>query len=207
MPHDHHSEHDHSPIENIDTSNSATAIMADALRELLIEKGYFTHDDVNETILDAEKRGLHLGAKLVAKAWIDSEFKDLLLKDGPAACAALGIDIKGSQLLVVENTPKVHNLIVCTLCSCYPVMLLGPSPEWYKSKAYRARSVWDPRGVLAEFGTNIGLDREVRVHDSTADMRYMVLPMRPASLDIQNEEQLTQIITLESLIGTREILY
>ena len=156
-------------------------------------------------IADAEKRGVHLGAKLAARAWADPAFKERLLKDGPAACDEIGIDIKGSQLLVVENTSAVHNLVVCTLCSCYPVMLLGPSPEWYKSKAYRARSVWDPRGVLSEFGTNIPLNREVRVHDSTADMRYMVLPMRPKASSDLNEDQLAQLISLEGLIGTREI--
>jgi len=202
MPHD---PSEHAAIEQLDTSNSTTAIMAEALRELLIEKGHFTTDDVQTTIADAEQRGIHLGAKLVARAWLDEDFKQLLLTDGPAACATLGIDIKGSQLLVVENTAQIHNLIVCTLCSCYPVMLLGPSPEWYKSKAYRARSVWDPRGVLSEFGTNIPLTREVRVHDSTADMRYMVLPMRPKTSDGLNEEQLAALISLEGLIGTREI--
>ena len=201
MPHD----HDHAPIEAPDNADSPTALLAEALRELLIEKGHFTAQDVTDTVAALDERGVHNGAKLIARAWTDPAFKELLMNDGPKACADAGIDIKGSQLLVVENTPQVHNVIVCTLCSCYPVMLLGPSPEWYKSRAYRARVVWDPRGVLREFGTEISEDREVRVHDSTADMRYMVLPMRPAGTENMDVEALTDLITQNGVIGTAEI--
>ena len=141
------------------------------------------------------------GAAMVARAWLDSDYKDRLLRHGPSAAREMGFDIGAAQLLVVENTPKVHNVIVCTLCSCYPVMLLGPSPEWYKSKNYRKRTVNEPREVLKEFGTEIPSTKEVRVHDSTADMRYMVLPERPEGTEDWNAEQLAALVNVDSLIG------
>src|SRR5262249_51049537 len=150
-----------------------------AVRELLIEKQIISADDVRRTIERFDTQTPLLGAKVVARAWVDPEYKKRLLADGTQAVRELGIDMERTILVVVENTPAVHNLIVCTLCSCWPRPVLGFPPDWYKSKAYRSRAVREPRAVLAEFGTNIPDNVTVRVHDSTADMRYMVLPMRP----------------------------
>jgi nitrile hydratase subunit alpha len=137
----------------------------------------------------------------VARAWVDPEYKKLLLTDGNAACAALGVDRGPYKLVVVENTPDTHNVIVCTLCSCYPRWLLGFPPDWYKSRNYRSRMVREPRAVLREFGTEIADDVIVRVHDSTADMRYFVLPQRPAATDGWNEGRLAEMVTRDSMIG------
>lgn len=180
--------------------------MADAVAELLIEKGVFTGGDLRATIEFMQGRTPDLGAQIVAKAWSDPEFKKRLLADAKAAAAELGIDTGPAPLLVMENTAEVHNVIVCTLCSCYPVFLLGKSPDWYKSRAYRSRVVRDPRGVLKEFGTEISDDREVRVHDSTADMRYMVLPLRPAGTDTYDETALKSLVTRDSLVGVSELV-
>jgi nitrile hydratase len=141
------------------------------------------------------------GAKVVARAWVDPAFKQRLLADGPGACESLGIDVPKLRLVVVENTPQVHNAIVCTLCSCYPRMLLGIPPDWYKSRNYRSRMVREPRAVLAEFGLKIPESVQIRVHDSTADMRYMVLPMRPAGTEGWSEERLASIVNRDSMIG------
>jgi nitrile hydratase len=144
-----------------------------------------------------------LGASVVARAWVDPAFKRRLLKDTREALGELGIDIGTlAEFRTVENTPKVHNVIVCTLCSCYPKMLLGIPPAWYKSLAYRSRTVVDPRGVLAEFGIELGKDVEVRVHDSTADLRYIVLPMRPKGTGGWTEAELARLVTRDSMIGT-----
>jgi len=137
----------------------------------------------------------------VARAWVDSTFKERLLADAPAAARELGIEVGATQLTVVENTPECHNLIVCTLCSCYPRMLLGLPPDWYKSRPYRSRAVREPRSVLAEFGLAIAERVQVRVHDSTADMRYIVLPMQPAGTEGWSEERLAQIVTRDCMIG------
>ena len=138
---------------------------------------------------------------MIARAWLDAEFKKRLLADGKAACAEVGIDLEADRLIAVENTPEVHNLIVCTLCSCYPRGLLGMPPTWYKSSNYRSRVVYEPRAVLKEFGTVLPDDVTVRVHDSNADMRYVVIPMRPAGTDGWTEEQLARIATRDTLVG------
>ncbi|HEX7006452.1 MAG TPA: nitrile hydratase subunit alpha [Alphaproteobacteria bacterium] len=172
-----------------------------AVRELLIEKGLITPEGIRKAMEAMDARGPHLGAAMVARAWVDPEYKKRLLADGSAAARELGIDVGPMHLLVVENTPKVHNMIVCTLCSCYPRMILGIPPLWYKSREYRSRAVREPRAVLAEFGTVLPEGVEVRVHDSTADMRYLVLPMRPAGTEGMSEAELAALVTRDSMIG------
>ncbi|MGB1160357.1 MAG: nitrile hydratase subunit alpha [Alphaproteobacteria bacterium] len=203
--HDHDHDHDHSPIEALDTSDSDTALLADALRLVLIEKGVFSAADVQDQLTLMESRSDRNGAAMIARAWVDPAYKQTLLSDGAAAASAMGFDTKGTPLVVLENTEAVHNVVVCTLCSCYPVTLLGPSPEWYKSKAYRGRVVRDPRSVLREFGTDIETEREVRVHDSTADMRYMIMPKRPEHTNGLSEAALADLITRNGLIGVTEL--
>jgi nitrile hydratase len=172
-----------------------------AVRELLIEKGVVTAEAVRAAVEDIEDRTPALGARLVARAWVDPAFKARLLADAPAAARELGIDVGATHLTVVENTPEVHNLIVCTLCSCYPRAVLGLSPAWYKSPAYRSRAVREPRSVLAEFGTEIPDDVAVRVHDSTADLRYLVLPLRPPGTEGLDEEALAKLVGRDAMIG------
>lgn len=203
--HNHNHNHDHAPIEAVDTSSSDTALLADALRLLLIDKGVFSARDVQEQLTLMESRSDRNGAAIIARAWVDPDYKAALLTDGAVAAKILGYDTKSTPLVVLENTAHVHNVVVCTLCSCYPVTLLGPSPEWYKSKAYRGRVVRDPRSVLREFGTEIDEGRELRVHDSTADMRYMIMPKRPENTDGLSEEALAELITRNGLIGVSEI--
>jgi len=176
-------------------------LMEVSLRELLVEKGVVSEQAVSDTVEDMRRRGPETGARVVAKAWVDAEFKRLLLENGTRACEAMGIDVPVLKLVVVENTPQVHNMIVCTLCSCYPRMLLGIPPDWYKSRNYRSRAVREPRAVLAEFGLRIAEDVTIRVHDSTADMRYMVLPMRPAGTEGWDEVRLASIVSRDSMIG------
>jgi len=202
-PHTHdHTAHRHPAQPDIEDSPPGYhQLMAEAVGELLIEKSIFSARELREMIEFMQGRTPELGAKLVARAWVDSDFKQKLLADARAAAARLDIDTGPAPLLVMENTPSVHHVIVCTLCSCYPVFLLGKSPDWYKSRQYRSRVVREPRAVLAEFGTRIAPDREVRVHDSTADMRYMILPMRPAHTETLSEEALAQHVTRDSLIG------
>jgi len=172
-----------------------------SVRELLIEKGVLSAEDIRNAVEEMDSRGPELGAQVVARAWVDPQFKQSLLQDAPAAVKALGIDIGPLQLLVVENTTEVHNLIVCTLCSCYPRTLLGLPPDWYKSREYRPRAVREPRAVLREFGTEIPDEVEVRVHDSTADLRYMVLPQRPAGTGHLSEDELAALVKRDSMIG------
>lgn len=172
-----------------------------AVRELLIAKGIITPDAVRRAIEAMDARTPAQGARVVARAWTDAAFKQRLLANGTAACEELGIAMGPTKLVVVENAPGIHNLIVCTLCSCYPRMVLGLPPDWYKSRAYRSRAVREPRAVLAEFGTAIGDDVELRVHDSTADMRYLVLPERPAGSEGMSEAQLAELVTRDSMIG------
>jgi nitrile hydratase len=176
-------------------------LMEISLRELLVEKGVVTEEEVAEEVEAMRKRGYERGARVVARAWADPQYKKRLLADGTKACEELGLEIPALKLLVVENTPEVHNAIVCTLCSCYPRMLLGIPPEWYKSRNYRSRMVREPRAVLAEFGLEIPGQVAIRVHDSTADMRYLVLPMRPAGTDGWSEERLASLVTRDSMIG------
>jgi len=172
-----------------------------SVRELLIEKGVLSAEVIRNAVEEMDSRGPELGAQVVARAWVDPQFKQSLLQDAPAAVKALGIDIGPLQLLVVENTTEVHNLIVCTLCSCYPRTLLGLPPDWYKSREYRSRAVREPRAVLREFGTEIPDEVEVRVHDSTADLRYLVLPQRPAGTGHLSEDELAALVKRDSMIG------
>lgn len=183
---------------------SDTQLRVKALESILLEKGL-----VEQAALDAiidhyeNKVGPHLGAQVVARAWTDPDFKAKLLADGSATLAELGLaGIEGTHMLIKENTPTVHNMVVCTLCSCYPWSILGLPPNWYKSTPYRARAVRDPRGVLKEFGVDISEDVEVRVWDSNAELRYLVLPMRPAGSDDLAEEELAALVTRDSMIGT-----
>jgi len=207
MPHTHNSQHrgeahDHGPAaKDHDDRLTYYRAMEIALRELLIGKGIFTADDVRGAVEAMDSRTPENGARLVARAWTDPAFKARLLADGSAAARELGFEVGTLKLMVIENTPKVHNLVVCTLCSCYPRMLIGLPPAWYKSAAYRSRAVREPRAVLREFGTIVPESVEVRVHDSTADLRYMILPVRPAGTAGWNEEQLVPLVTRDSLIG------
>jgi nitrile hydratase len=179
--------------------------MQAAVEELLILKGIVTPEDVQRQVDAMDARNYKRGAQMVARAWCDPAYKARMLADGSAAAEALGLEVGPLKLIVVENTPRVHNVIVCTLCSCYPRMLLGIPPEWYKSRAYRSRVVRAPRAVLAEFGTMLPDDVEIRVHDSTADMRYMVLPLRPRGTDGWDEARLAQLVTRDSLIGVARL--
>jgi len=181
--------------------NSYYQFMEISVRELLIEKGVLSEDDIRNAVEAMDSRGPELGAQVVAHAWVDAQFKQSLLQDAPSAVKELGIDIGPLQLMVVENTPKVHNLIVCTLCSCYPRTLLGLPPDWYKSSEYRSRAVREPRSVLLEFGTEIPDEVEVRVHDSTADLRYLVLPQRPAGTEKLTEDELAALVKRDSMVG------
>jgi nitrile hydratase len=176
-------------------------LMEVSLRELLVEKGIVTEEEIAAEVEAMRKRGYERGARVVARAWVDPEYKKRLLANGTKACEELGLEVPALKLVAVENTPEVHNAIVCTLCSCYPRMLLGIPPEWYKSRNYRSRMVREPRAVLAEFGLQIPESVAIRVHDSTADMRYMVLPMRPAGTEGWSEERLASLVTRDSMIG------
>lgn len=197
---DHHGPHPFQPdIE--DSPFTPRMVMAQAVEELMIEKGIFTADEMRAQIEWMDAREPAIGARMVAKAWLDDAYKARVMDDVNAAALEIGIDPGTIPIRAVENTPDVHNVIVCTLCSCYPRGLLGFPPDWYKSRAYRSRTVYEPRKVLSEFGLEIGDDIEVRVHDSTADMRYMVIPMRPAGTDGWSEERLAEIVHRDSLIG------
>ena len=176
-------------------------LMEVSLRELLVEKGIVTEAQVTEEVEAMRRRTPAIGARVVAKAWTDPGFKGRLLADGTQGCTELGIEVAALKLVVVENTPEVHNVVVCTLCSCYPRMLLGIPPEWYKSRNYRSRTVREPRAVLSEFGLLLKEETRIRVHDSTADMRYLVLPMRPADTEGWDEERLASIVTRDCMIG------
>jgi nitrile hydratase alpha subunit len=198
--HDHDHGHPHAEIG--EGRPGYYDIMETAVRELLVEKKLIGPDEIRRQIEVLDSRTPALGAKVVARAWIDAAFRARLLANGRAACEELGITFyDDTQLIVIENTDKVHNLIVCTLCSCYPRPVLGLPPDWYKAKPYRARAVVEPRKVLAEFGTVIADDVEVRVHDSTAMVRYLVLPKRPAGTERYNEEQLAALVTRDTMIG------
>ena len=176
-------------------------LMEVTLRELLVEKGVITNEQVDAEVEEMRDRTPERGARVVAHAWVDPVFKKRLLLDGTKACQELGLEIPALKLVVVENTPEVHNAIVCTLCSCYPRVLLGIPPDWYKSRNYRSRMVREPRTVLAEFGLKIPDQVTIRVHDSTADMRHMVLPMRPAGTEGLTEQQLAALVNRDSMIG------
>jgi nitrile hydratase len=173
-----------------------------AIQALLIEKGIVSADEVRRAVEDMDARTPAMGAKIIARAWIDPAFKARLIADTKSAVAEFGVDT-GSliKIVAVENTEKLHNVVVCTLCSCYPRAILGLPPDWYKSLNYRSRVVRDPRGVLHEFGLDLDPNVEVRVYDSTADMRYLVIPTRPSGTEGMGEEQLAELVTRDSMIG------
>jgi nitrile hydratase len=208
VSHDHHGhdhDHDHDPVTNRD--EPAAAARVQALADLLVEKGVITREEVRARIDWLVSRTPADGARLVARAWIDEEFKEQLLADARTAALELGLDPgEAPQVIALENTDKVHHIVVCTLCSCYPKALLGPPPDWYKSVPYRSRAVSDPRGVLGEFGLTLEDDVEVRVVDSTADIRYLVVPRRPAGSDALDEDALARLVTRDSMIGVSRAL-
>lgn len=180
-------------------------VMAEAVGELLMEKGLFRPEDMRRVLEAIDSKSPVLGARVVARAWVDPGYKARMLDDVNAAAAELGIDAGTIPIRAVENTPKVHNVIVCTLCSCYPRMLIGLPPDWYKARAYRSRVVREPRAVLVEFGTVVPDDVEVRVHDSTADLRYLVVPRRPQGSGDMDETALAGLVTRDVMIGTAVI--
>ena len=203
--HDHGHEHGHDhahPGTTPDTNEMGHyELMARAMKELLIEKGVISADAVRRNIEFLDSRDPADGARIIARAWTDPDFKKRLLEDGNSAVEEMGFNMGDAELLVVENTDDVHNMIVCTLCSCYPRPILGLPPDWYKSKSYRSRAVVEPRAVLKEFGTEVPDDVSVRVHDSNADMRYLVLPKQPAGTEGWSAEKLTAIVTRDCMVG------
>ncbi len=203
-PHDHdHGHDDQAPISS-DRRPGYFEIMETAIRELLIERGHFKAAEIHRQIDVLDSRTPALGAAIVARAWTDPLFKARLLADGRGTIEELGISFyDDTGLIVLENTPQVHNLIVCTLCSCYPRPVLGLPPEWYKLKPYRARAVSEPRAVLAEFGTVLPDDVEICVSDSTSMARYLVLPCRPEGSDHFSEAELATLVTRDAMIGVR----
>ena len=194
MTHAHPHAQDDGPVSQYE-------ILSRAMQELLEEKGVISAEQVRRRMELFDEEFPYRGSRVIAHAWADPAFKKRLLEDGKRACAEFGIDLEADRLIAVENTPEVHNVIVCTLCSCYPRALLGMPPTWYKSENYRRRVVREPRAVLKEFGTLIPEQVSVRVHDSNADMRYVVVPMRPAGSEGWSEEELAKIITRDSLVG------
>ena len=200
MPHDGH-DHSKTFVPDEEESLNDFAIDEMAIRELLIEKGVFTADEFRRSLEILDSRSPEAGASVVARAWTDPDFRELLLRDGNTAVAEYGVEMGDTVLYTVENTPDVHNVVVCTLCSCYPKPLLGIPPDWYKSRNYRTRTVREPREVLKEFGTEIPANKEVRVHDSTADLRYLVLPERPEGTEDMSAEDLAALVTRDAMIG------
>jgi nitrile hydratase len=199
--HGHGHGHNHAPPQPDDKVHSYYQLLGIAIKELLIDKGVVTADEVRAAIERRDSITPANGARVVAKAWADPAYRKRLLEDGNKAIQELGFQMTTTHLVAVENKPGLHNVIVCTLCSCYPRDLIGLPPSWYKSREYRARVVREPRAVLAEFGTILPNDTEIRVHDSTADMRYIVVPMRPAGTDGMSEEQLASLVTRDSMVG------
>ena len=200
MSHGHDHDHDHDPIDQPEV-----ALRVQALESELVEKGVISREDVRQRIDWLVSRSPADGARLVARAWVDPAFKERLLADAREAALELGLDPGPSPIVVaLENTDDVHHMVVCTLCSCYPKALLGPPPDWYKSFPYRSRAVSDPRGVLREFGVELDNDVEVRVVDSTADIRYLVIPRRPAGTDSMDEDELAALVTRDSMIGVAQ---
>jgi nitrile hydratase len=199
----HEHDHDHAPITDGDEPSAARR--ARALEELLVENGLIEREDVHRRIDWLVSRSPADGARLVVRAWVDPDFKKRLLADARSAALELGLDPGPSPVVVaLENTADVHHVVVCTLCSCYPRALLGPPPDWYKSLPYRSRVVTDPRGVLEEFGLELGDDVELRVVDSTADIRYLVVPRRPEGTEGLTEDQLAALVTRDTMIGVAE---
>jgi len=209
--HDHGDDagHDHlheGLVVEDDVGNLEGQQLADALLAVLARRGILSTGEVTLEIQNIEAPGTHLGAKIVARAWVDDEYRQRLLENGKNGAAELGIKVGEAQLVVVENTPTLHNLVVCTLCSCYPRSILGQPPSWYISKAYRARAVREPSAVLAEFGMKLPPGTAVQVHDSNADMRYLVLPLRPVDTEAMDETALRDLITRDSMIGVAQAL-
>jgi len=200
MTHDHDDHHDHDHGSEL----SEMQLRVRALQSILLEKDYIDPASLDVLIETYEKKiGPRNGAKVVAKAWADPKYRKWLFEDGTAAIESLGFGGRsGNHLVALENTPSVHNIVVCTLCSCYPWAVLGLPPVWYKSAPYRSRTVADPRGVLREFGLELPKDTEIRVWDSTAEVRYLVVPMRPPGTEDWSEERLTDLVTRDSMIGT-----
>lgn len=203
----HHHHHHHHPDQNFTDPPPDPELRAKALESLLVEKGLVDPGALDELIDMYEHRvGPRNGAKVVAKAWTDPEYYDWLMKDPTEAIRSMSFEGRqGEHLRVIENTPDVHNVVVCTLCSCYPWPVLGLPPAWYKSAPYRSRVVSDPRSVLAEFGTVLPEETEIRVWDSTSEMRYLVLPMRPEGTEGWSEDQLAAIVTRNSMIGVEQV--
>jgi nitrile hydratase len=200
---DRHHDHPHAPIT--DGAEPEAGARLRTLEDVLVERAVVSRDEVRERIDWLVSRTPADGARLVARAWVDPEFKRRLLADARAAALELGLDPGPSPVVVaVENTEEVHHMVVCTLCSCYPKALLGPPPEWYKSLTYRSRAVSDPRGVLSEFGLDLPGDTELRVLDSTADIRYLVVPRRPAGSEGIREDELAALVTRDSMIGVAQ---
>lgn len=202
--HDHDHGHDHDrtfqpDIEDLEASRHE--LMAYAIKELLVEKGHLTDEEIRQCQDKLESIEPSQGSRVIAKAWLDPDFKQRLLDDGNAALAEVGIDAGSAKMTVVENTDDVQNVVVCTLCSCYPRAVLGMPPDWYRSKAYRSRVVIEPREVLKEFGTIVPDDMTVRVHDSLADLRYLVIPRRPKGTDNWTEDQLAAIVSRDCMVG------
>ena len=198
-----HDGHDHSRTFQPDhpEPTSDGALVGLALRELLIESGYYTAEDELAMIAKMQGASPENGGKLVARAWTDPDFRERLLANGAGTIKEMGFDLSPTEFTVMENTDGVHNVIVCTLCSCYPRLLLGRPPRWYKSAEYRSRVVKEPRAVLREFGTELPDHVQVRVHDSTAELRYLVVPRRPAGTEHLSEEELAALVTRDSMIG------
>ena len=206
MSDDHHDETEHEGVQP-DTSLSLRAKRAIAIHELLVEKGVVAAGEVEEQVNRVRTRSPLDGAKVVARTWVDPEFKSRLLADARSAVGEMGYSLThDAELAVLENTRDVHHLVVCTLCSCYPTALLGPPPDWYKSFAYRQRAVVEPRAVMSEFGLDLGDDVQVRVVDSTADLRYLVIPQRPEGTEDMAEEELAELVTRDSMVGVSEAL-
>lgn len=207
MPHDHHDHTGLSPSGHPYRADNDTPLtywqrMEIAVRELMIEKGHLSAAEVAAQIDAMDARSPANGAAVVARAWSDPDFKARLLENASDACREMGFDIGPLHLIAVENTPETHNMIVCTLCSCYPRNLLGLPPDWYKTREYRSRAVREPRAVLREFGVDLPPATTIRVHDSTADMRYIVLPARPAGTEQMDQDALAALVTRDSMIGT-----
>ena len=202
MPHDDISSSGHPYRPDQDGPLTYWQVMEVAVRELMVEKGIVTRDEIGAAISKMDARSPADGAKVVARAWTDPEFKQQLLADGSGAARQMGFDIGSLKLIAVENTAEVHNVIVCTLCSCYPRNLLGLPPDWYKARAYRSRVVKEPRAVLKEFGVVLPGDTTIRVHDSTADMRYIVIPQRPEGTEGWSAEDLADLVSRDTMIGT-----
>lgn len=205
MPHDQHdhlSPSGHPYRKDDDTPLSYWQSMEIAVRELLVEKEITSFEEISAQIEKMDARSPAIGAAVVARAWIDPEFKARLLENGSTATAELGFDVGPMHLIALENTADTHNIVVCTLCSCYPRNLLGLPPDWYKSRAYRSRTVKEPRKVLSEFGVTLPQTTQIRVHDSTADMRYVVIPARPIGSEALDEAELAKLVTRDSMIGT-----